>query len=835
MKKGTYLIPGILNRCLLALFVIMGFSTVAEASYTATATSPQQYYTAGQSNTFNFTVTVTTNSTFEYVDNIRFTFPAGVTISSATGPEPYNFCGGGQGNKTIAANVVTWATPGGPGSSCGAFDDGGYNFSVTVDVPANFSDQTSNFTITYAQNLPCVFNCPGNQTFNLSPGECSKVVSYDVSFSGNCDILIPTAKTITQNLDTLSTTGGVAYGINGEGHYRGYDLAALGITGSYTINSIKVGGYNFSGGGTVQLYVYTYTGTLGGTTLNLAQATQIATSAPVFVAQGTLVNIPINAVIPAGSKFLVEIRKVSGGLFTIGYNFGGQTDPSYIAPFPGTNPTNLAAFGLGNYHLIQVLHGVALQAAPPQLVLMSGLPSGAEFPIGTTQVMWKLINPFTGAVINTCNFSITVLEYPTPIKSLVCNDLVQISLDANCEAVVGADQVLEGGPYGCYDDYIVELDKTAPFGNGPWVPAVLGPSDVGKTYQVRVVDPENNDNKCWGNIKVEDKLPPVLSCPTAYAYCNQSLEPCANSKPIYVPDPNADPIQFPANFDFLGSGQAWVWDFQDGGYFFDLENTTTEPLAVGGFGIRYWSPDFGNIPSPATVDVYTAPTSFGNEANPAAWTNLGPDEVDVVPYFATGTGPLTQVELSAPVIIPPGQSRGFHIYGRDADPIFNWSFGAPLPDIQNGPLKMKAGFIASGLFEPQAGFGDCIGNIQVNLAIEGELPCLPNDLVLGVDAFKNANGSYTVTAGTGDPVLEPCSNATLTYVDTEVQQDCASGLTKIVNRKWTATDASGNTATRIQLINVIRPVLGDVVLPPNYDDIDAPALECNSSYPWPNT
>ncbi|MCK6695923.1 MAG: hypothetical protein L6Q97_27975, partial [Thermoanaerobaculia bacterium] len=26
-----------------------------------------------------------------------------------------------------------------------------------------------------------------------------------------------------------------------------------------------------------------------------------------------------------------------------------------------------------------------------------------------------------------------------------------------------------------------------------------------------------------------------------------------------------------------------------------------------------------------------------------------------------------------------------------------------------------------------------------------------------------------------------------------------------------------------------------VVLPPNYDDIDAPALECNSSYPWPNT
>ena len=121
MKKGTNLIPAILNRCLLALFVIMGFSTVASASYTATATSSTQYYTAGQANTFNFQVNLTLNSTFEYVDQIRFTFPAGLTIASATGPEPYNFCGGGQGNKTIAANVVTWATPGGPGTGCGAF------------------------------------------------------------------------------------------------------------------------------------------------------------------------------------------------------------------------------------------------------------------------------------------------------------------------------------------------------------------------------------------------------------------------------------------------------------------------------------------------------------------------------------------------------------------------------------------------------------------------------------------------------------------------------------------------------------------------------------------
>ncbi|MBK8968861.1 MAG: hypothetical protein IPM36_19750 [Lewinellaceae bacterium] len=81
-------------------------------------------------------------------------------------------------------------------------------------------------------------------------------------------------------------------------------------------------------------------------------------------------------------------------------------------------------------------------------------------------------------------------------------------------------------------------------------------------------------------------------------------------------------------------------------------------------------------------------------------------------------------------------------------------------------------------------------------------------------------------------MLEPCSDATLCYVDTEVTQDCASGLTKIINRKWTATDASGNTATCIQVIDILRPTFANVDLPPSYDDIDEPALSCGGvSFP----
>jgi hypothetical protein len=62
-------------------------------------------------------------------------------------------------------------------------------------------------------------------------------------------------------------------------------------------------------------------------------------------------------------------------------------------------------------------------------------------------------------------------------------------------------EVLEGGPYPNVEDFIVQLDKTAPLGNGPFVPADLSTADFGKTYQVRVTDPATG-SKCWGTVKI---------------------------------------------------------------------------------------------------------------------------------------------------------------------------------------------------------------------------------------------------------------------------------------------------------------------------------------------
>jgi len=129
-------------KCLLAGVLFLSSISVAKASYTATATSSTANYTAGVSNVFNFSVTVTTNNTFEYVDNVLFTFPAGWVVTAVAGSSPYNFGGGGQANASFAGAVATWATPGHP-SGYGAFDNGTYSFTVTATAPGNASGAIS--------------------------------------------------------------------------------------------------------------------------------------------------------------------------------------------------------------------------------------------------------------------------------------------------------------------------------------------------------------------------------------------------------------------------------------------------------------------------------------------------------------------------------------------------------------------------------------------------------------------------------------------------------------------------------------------------------------------
>ncbi len=87
--------------------------------------------------------------------------------------------------------------------------------------------------------------------------------------------------------------------------------------------------------------------------------------------------------------------------------------------------------------------------------------------------------------------------------SLACNDLLQVSLDGDCEAEITPEMILEG-TYPTYSIYSVKISN------------VVGTIVTKPGFHTVTVTDNTNGNSCWGNITVEDKLAPqVENCPCA--------------------------------------------------------------------------------------------------------------------------------------------------------------------------------------------------------------------------------------------------------------------------------------------------------------------------------
>ncbi len=147
------------------------------------------------------------------------------------------------------------------------------------------------------------------------------------------------------------------------------------------------------------------------------------------------------------------------------------------------------------------------------LIQLSGPASGSVFAPGVSTCVF-LATDLAGNTA-TCSFKITVESSAAP--DLICNDLFTLELDSSCARTLKFFEVLESS-YGCAADFLVEVDKTIPYGNGPWLPAVFNATDIGKTYQDRVSNTKTGV-KCWGNVKIVDKIGPVFNCQDIVVSC----------------------------------------------------------------------------------------------------------------------------------------------------------------------------------------------------------------------------------------------------------------------------------------------------------------------------
>jgi len=112
--------------------------------------------------------------------------------------------------------------------------------------------------------------------------------------------------------------------------------------------------------------------------------------------------------------------------------------------------------------------------------------------------------------------SLSANNVATAQCNMICNDLIQISLDQDCEVELLPDMILEGN--GCPNGNFQVQAKI----NGAWTPGagnfVATSAHINLTLQVRVKDLISG-NSCSGFAHIEDKLPPVLDCEDIFLNC----------------------------------------------------------------------------------------------------------------------------------------------------------------------------------------------------------------------------------------------------------------------------------------------------------------------------
>ncbi|MEM1323466.1 MAG: hypothetical protein AAGG75_24580, partial [Bacteroidota bacterium] len=335
----------------------------------------------------------------------------------------------------------------------------------------------------------------------LDPGDCCAVLDFNIQGVDNCG-----GVGMNATLSTIFTDGNGASG-------NMFDVTNL---SAFPVEIISYEGNiePFGGPPDISVYFTTTATTYVGNEMNAGAWTLVGTANDVIsLGQNTPTPYDVGntfILMPGESKGIFVSDNTSSIDYTDGANTYNDGVLEIVAGIGrGVNAGNPFAGGVftprtWNGSLIyQELRDVEVVQTDN-----TGLESGDCFEVGMYTLTFEATGP--EGITTMCSKNITIQEFPNAITALACNDNVNISLDETCAAVVGADLILEGGPYGCYDTrYSVSIDKN---GDGLFTEDnLLDATNIGLSYNVQVTDSQTG-NSCWGSINVEDKLIPDLEC-----------------------------------------------------------------------------------------------------------------------------------------------------------------------------------------------------------------------------------------------------------------------------------------------------------------------------------
>jgi len=613
-----------------------------------------------------------------------------------------------------------------------------------------------------------------NLDYDLNSGGCGVVIPQTFTVNENC---IEPARFITQNNDLSGFDAGYNC-IGGPTKYlRVFDADDENVDTELNIEEITFGVLEAYGDPYVTVNVYRVNGTP--TYANMELLGTGNDILPDF--QDGLYSIPVTATIERGETFAVEIV-VPGSQFNgviMAMNQAGESAPSYVASdFCGIpEPTTLSSAGYPGYASIIAVEGYETSYI---VVPVNGSATiGDTAYIGETQVQLLAIDA-SGNEAN-IGFTVNVNEFTDVITAIVCNDEVQISLDDNCEAVITAALVLEGGPYACFDNYAVEIEDD----NGNKYGDLMTEENIGQNLTVKVTDP--NGNSCWGTLIVEDKNPTPLECIDVSTTCIGSTFPGA---------PIADMVSFPANL-----------------------NTLNEVISENGVGAYPYTFSVNGLVKSTITKVALRLNVEHTSVSDLNATLSAPDGTTVTLFVAPGT---TCDEDNIQITLDDAAFNTYNDLESACDTISPAISGAYKPqqllNIFNG--KDPNGDWTLTVSDTKDGDGGTVIAAELVISQQGGVVSFPTPN----DILTQTEGDYTYTV----MGIDACGPATLTYNDFIIDQDCSSPYSQVIQRTWNAVDESGNQSEGcVQTIYVYRNGLATLTFPPNYDDIQQPSLSCS--------
>ena len=356
-----------------------------------------------------------------------------------------------------------------------------------------------------------------------------------------------------------------------------------------------------------------------------------------------------------------------------------------------------------------------------------------------------------------------------------------------CSAVVNPDQLLEGN-YSDYGIFVVNIldDDGNPIGN------TVSASEVGKVVLAEVLDTQTL-NKCWGHIQVVDNYAPVFTCDTVFTTCY------------------SDPVPgsaLPHNFRFAFTPNADIPD--EDTLEVEFYVGTVHGAVISDFNVRL------DIQHERDLDLAAYLISPANDTV-VLFDNLTCGNADFDVVF-DDQAVKTAADLSSeccPCYPEPSVHGTFKPVGTLSDYI---------GELPGGNWKLR-------VVDKNSGYTGVLKKVEFIFKQNGGYVKFP--LPSGsANPVSNGFHSYIVSYG-----FDPCGEVLLTYTDNIVAEECKTGLTNTIYRSWRAEDQSGNVSFCTQVIEVLNTGLAFLVFPPNYDDIQNPALSCQPNnpdfYPFP--